>query len=266
MATVITVKNTTGEVIADISSKEILKDVVSVALIGRGAESYIEDFNQNFIKILENSANNVPPEDPLVGQMWYNKKTKTLNVYDGTNWGLNVSKIGGKTLSEIKTWILGYVDLSDKFDKVGGTINGSLTTEKKFSTSGNILPDKNESIDLGSYDRRFKTLFIKDRSIYLGDKGLYHINKDSFIYTVSSNEDDVSKIPTGVIILNKATGVAVVKRSIGTFNASNAKFGQLIYDTNNAVKLGRGISGFQGDRMVYSRGWTCWGWWNIGNE
>jgi hypothetical protein len=260
MATVITIKNTQDEVIADISSKEILKDVVSTALIGRGAESYIEDFNQNFVKILENLAGEEAPENPLLGQMWFDKSDNTLKLFNGEDWGYNVSKVGGKNIQEIKDWVLGYVDLSDKFDKSGGTITGSLTTKDKFSTSGNVVPDKNETHDLGSYTKRFKTLFIRDKSIYLGDKGKYHITKNSFIYTVASNEDDVSKIPTGVIILNNNTGIAVVKRSIGKFDNTNAKFGQLIYDINNAVRLGRAISGFQGDRMVMSRGYECgWG-------
>ena len=262
MATVITIKNTQNEVVADISSKEILKDVVSTALIGRGAESYIEDFNQNFIKILENLASKTPPENPLVGQMWFDKNTNTLKLFNGTDWGYNVSKVGGKTIQQVKDWVLGYIDISDKFDKAGGTITGPLSTQKKFSTSGNIVPSKNETFSLGSYTNRFKTLFIRDKSIYLGDKGKYHITKNSFIYTVTSNDDDVSKIPTGVIILNSNTGVAVIKRSIGKFDVSNAKFGQLIYDINNAVRLGRRISGFQGDRMVMSRGWSYNGWWN----
>ena len=227
MATVITVKNTQNEVVADISSKEILKDVVSTALIGRGAESYIEDLNQNFVKILENLASEEAPENPLVGQMWFDKKNNILKLFNGSDWGYNVSKVGGKDIQQIKDWVLGYVDLSDKFDKSGGTITGPITTEKKFSTSGNIVPDKNETYDLGSYTKRFKTLYIREKSIYLGDRGKYHITKDSFIYTVNSNEDDVSKIPTGVIILNKSTGVAVVKRNIGKFDSTNAKFGQL---------------------------------------
>lgn len=260
MATVITVKNTQNEVVADISSKEILKDVVSTALIGRGAESYIEDLNQNFVKILENLASEDEPENPLVGQMWFDTSDNTLKMYNGESWGYNVSKIGGKDIQQVKDWVLGYVDLSDKFDKAGGTITGEIEAKEKFSTSGNITPNRNESYDLGSFTKRFKTLYIRDNSIYLGDRGKYHITKDSFIYTVSSNEDDVSKIPTGVIILNKSTGVAVVKRSIGKFDKTNSKFGQLIYDINNAVRLGRSVQGFQGDRMVMAAGWQCGGW------
>jgi hypothetical protein len=261
MATVITIKNTQNEVVADISSKEILKDVVSTTLIGRGAESYIEDLNQNFVKILENLASEDEPENPLVGQMWFDKNDNTLKLFNGEDWGYNVSKIGGKNIQEVKDWVLGYVDLSDKFDKAGGTITGEITTEDKFSTSGNIVPNKNETYDLGSYTKRFKTLYIREKSIYLGDRGKYHITRDSFIYAVNSNEDDVSRIPTGVIILNKGTGIAVIKRNIGKFDKTNAKFGQLIYDINNAVRLGSRVSGFQGDRMVMSRGWSCQGWW-----
>jgi len=260
MTTVITVKNTQNEVIADISSKEILKDVVSTALIGRGAESYIEDLNQNFVKILENLASEDEPENSLPGQMWFDTSSNTLKLFDGKNWGYNVSKVGGKSIQEIKDWVLGYVNLDDKFDKSGGKISGVLSVDEKFSTSGNITPSRNETQDLGSYSTRFKTLYVRDRSIYLGDRGKYHITKDSFIYTVNSNEDDVSKIPTGVIILNKQTGTAVVKRNIGKFDKSNAKFGQLVYDINNAVKLGRRVSGFQGDRMVMAAGWSCGGW------
>lgn len=259
MATIITVRNTQNEIIADISSKEVLKDVVSTALIGRGAESYIEDLNQNFVKILENLASEDEPENPLIGQMWFDLTSNELKLFNGDEWGYNVSKVGGKNIQEIKDWVLGYVSLDDKFDKAGGSITGVLATKEKFSTSGNITPSRNENYNLGSYTKRFKTLYIRDRSIYLGDKGKYHITKDSFIYTVNSNEDDVSKIPTGVIILNKQTGTAVVKRSIGKFDSSNAKFGQLMYDINNAVRLGRAVSGFQGDRMVMSRGWRC-GW------
>ena len=106
MATVITIKNTQDEVIADISSKEILKDVVSTALIGRGAESYIEDFNQNFVKILENLAGEEAPENPLLGQMWFDKSDNTLKLFNGEDWGYNVSKVGGKNIQEIKDWVL----------------------------------------------------------------------------------------------------------------------------------------------------------------
>jgi hypothetical protein len=260
MATVITIKNTRGEIIADVSSKEILKDIVSVALVGKGVESYIEDFNQNFIKILENLASATPPENPLEGQMWYDLKQGQLKIYDGEDWGLNVLNISGKSLEDIKNWVLGYIDLSDKFNKSGGKINGTLEIGNEFSTSGNIIPTKNEVYDLGSYTNRFRTLYIKEGSIFLGDKGKYHITKFSFIYPVSSDNEDVSKIPTGTIIMNKKTGVAIVKKLNGKFNSKNSKFGQLVYDVNNAVKLGESVLPFQGDKAVFSRGWSCgWG-------
>lgn len=260
MATIITIKNTRGEIIADVASKEILKDVLSLALIGRGAESYIEDLNQNFIKLLENFASSVAPTDPITGQMWFDTSSNILKTFNGSSWGYNVTSIGGKNLQTLKSWILGYVNIDDKLNKSGGTISGALTVGGDVYTSGNVTPSTNETLNLGSATQRFKTLYIKEKSIFLGDNAKYHITKDSFVYTVNSNEADVSKIPTGVIILNINSGDAVIKRSNGKFDSSNAKFGQLVYDLNNAVKLGRVISGFQGDNMINAGGWTSNGW------
>jgi len=257
---IITIKNYDGEIVADINNKEILNDIISVSLIGRGAEEYIEDFNKNFIVLLENSANDSAPNNPVIGQFWYDTRNKQLKVFDGQNWILNVERINGKTLDEIKNWVLSFIDLSDKFDKKGGTFTGDITIKGELTISGNLYPTGNQTVSLGDYNHRFATLYIKDGSIFLGENKKYHITKNSFIYTVDSNESDVSKIPTGVIILNKQSGQAVIKKSNGKFGRHNSKFGQLLYDINNAIKLGQKVTNFFGDKAVHSRGWHCgWG-------
>ena len=49
-------------------------------------KEYIEDFNQNFVKILENLASEDAPENPLDGQMWFDTTDNTLKVYNGDTW------------------------------------------------------------------------------------------------------------------------------------------------------------------------------------
>lgn len=58
----------------------------SIGLLGRNYTGYGEVQNENFLHILENFSNDIPPLRPISGQLWYNNTTKTLKLYDGTNW------------------------------------------------------------------------------------------------------------------------------------------------------------------------------------
>jgi hypothetical protein len=63
-----------------------LDTTTSVGLVGRNYIGYGETQNENFLYLLENFANGNPPPRPLDGQSWFNKVTKQLNVYNGTEW------------------------------------------------------------------------------------------------------------------------------------------------------------------------------------
>jgi hypothetical protein len=58
----------------------------SLGLVGRNYVGYGETQNENFVYLLENFANNDPPQRPLTGQIWFDTDTKLANIYDGVNW------------------------------------------------------------------------------------------------------------------------------------------------------------------------------------
>jgi hypothetical protein len=58
----------------------------SIGLVGRNYVGYGETQNENFVFLLENFANNDPPQRPLTGQIWFDTDTKLANIYDGANW------------------------------------------------------------------------------------------------------------------------------------------------------------------------------------
>lgn len=58
----------------------------SLSLVGRNYTGYGEIQNENFLFLLENFSNTEPPLRPLSGQLWYNRTTGTINVYDGDTW------------------------------------------------------------------------------------------------------------------------------------------------------------------------------------
>jgi len=60
----------------------------SLNLVGRNTTSYGVEFNQNFLKLLENFANSTAPANPVEGQLWWNNSSgeEGLKIYDGTQW------------------------------------------------------------------------------------------------------------------------------------------------------------------------------------
>lgn len=88
----------------------------SLTLIGKLAQTYGEDQNENFLHLLENFALGTAPPYPIKGQLWFDTTTNTIKVYrtDAT-WaevGSNVSGnvyltsnifVGGNTLQILDT-------------------------------------------------------------------------------------------------------------------------------------------------------------------
>ena len=70
--------------------------VTGLTFIGRNFTNYGEVQNENFLRLLENFASNLPPGEsigfaPIPGQLWYDTANKRLRVYDGINF-VNVSE------------------------------------------------------------------------------------------------------------------------------------------------------------------------------
>ncbi len=55
--------------------------VSSLSLLRRGARAYSETVSENLVHLMENFADDAAPAHPLVGQLWYDKVTNTMKVY-----------------------------------------------------------------------------------------------------------------------------------------------------------------------------------------
>jgi microcystin-dependent protein len=60
----------------------------SVKFPGRGYSDYGAIIAENFLHLLENFSNNIPPANPVEGQLWYDNTDDAdqLKLYDGTQW------------------------------------------------------------------------------------------------------------------------------------------------------------------------------------
>ena len=261
MADKITVKNTAGEEIAQIDANSI-DSTFETALIGEQVEDYMVEINKNFVKLLENFAGESEPpkstttEGAVEGQIWYDKANNKLNYKTSTEWTSNADQLGGKTLDGIREYVLSGLDTTGKLSKTGGTLTGEVNVNGAVQIRKSIIPGTSEVSSLGGPNNRFRNIYLKEDGIVLGEKskGL-RFRPHNFVYVVSDDDSDVSKFPTGAIILHQETGEAIIKKSTGKFGKNNKTFRKLADDKQNSAVIGGNKFLFLGDVGLIAGGW-----------
>jgi hypothetical protein len=61
---------------------------IGLYLVGRSFTGYGEFFADNFVRLLENFANDTAPTNPLEGQIYFNKSDKQFRYWNGNSWVL----------------------------------------------------------------------------------------------------------------------------------------------------------------------------------
>ena len=105
-----TIYNNDGTVLLTLAEGEVDSVTTSLDLIGKNLNNYGQYVNQNLIKLLTSFASNAgdEPISPQTGQLWFNKTTKRLTVYDGSSfkptYGATVSGTAPLTTSTGDLW------------------------------------------------------------------------------------------------------------------------------------------------------------------
>jgi hypothetical protein len=88
-----TILNTDGSTLLLLADGTVDQNTTSLDLVGRNVNGYGQYFNNNFIKLLANSANSTdnPPKSPLVGQLWYDTSIDRLKIYSSNQGFATVS-------------------------------------------------------------------------------------------------------------------------------------------------------------------------------
>ena len=100
------INKTDGSVLTEIVDGSIDQTATDITLVGKNAVSYGEFFNENFVHILENFANTNSPNNPILGQLWYDTSEGRLKVYDGSGF-----KVSGGTIVSPTTPTLSAGDI-----------------------------------------------------------------------------------------------------------------------------------------------------------
>jgi hypothetical protein len=81
-----TINLTDGTILTTIPDGTLDTTSCSMALPGKNYAGYGIYLDENFVHLLENSANDTAPGDPLVGQLWWNSTSDLLQVWNGAVW------------------------------------------------------------------------------------------------------------------------------------------------------------------------------------
>jgi len=133
--------NSDGALLTNIPIGDIDNFTTSLTLVGKNFNNYGNYLNTNLVKLLTNSASTgtTSPNNPQIGQLWFNKTTNRLAVYDGTSfsptYGSRVSGVAPTTSTiaigdfwydtvntQLKLWD------GDSFNLVGPATSGLLGT------------------------------------------------------------------------------------------------------------------------------------------
>ena len=80
-----TINKTDGTILATITDGTI-DNSTSLTLFGKSYSGFGEALNENLVKLLENAASTSTPTTPLTGELWFDKNTSQLKVYDGSSF------------------------------------------------------------------------------------------------------------------------------------------------------------------------------------
>lgn len=141
---------TNGVVVATVQDASIDR-TTDLIFVGRNYAGYGEYQNENFLKLLENFSNAIPPSKPVEGQLWFDNINKKFSGYNGLYWkGLanleikNSDPFGTKTFLPGDLW---YNSSSAQLFVYNGT---------NFSLIGPLAGDDTKSAWRGS--REYSTV------------------------------------------------------------------------------------------------------------
>lgn len=157
------ITNSDGSIAISIADSTIDSTTLSLALVGRNVSNYGLYFAQNTLRHLENFASTVAPSasSKLVGQLWYDKSTNTMRVYDGASWK-PVSSFPVGTTAPVSNFVAGtayFNTLSDKLFVYDGN------RFRPAGYAGEVSSAYSSTTNIGSpnnYGTKIRNIFLKD--------------------------------------------------------------------------------------------------------
>jgi hypothetical protein len=142
-----TIYNTDGTTLLLLADNTVDQSATSLSLVGKNVNGYGQYMNNNFIKLLANSASSAgsPPRSPLTGQLWFDTSSRRLKVYDGYFKPVTGASVSGSTPTNPVSGDLWFDSINYQLNAFNGsawTIVGP-SFQSRVGENGWIIPPGN---------------------------------------------------------------------------------------------------------------------------
>jgi hypothetical protein len=175
------ISNTDGTRLLSLADGTIDQSATSLTLIGKNYTGFGQEYNNNLVKLLANSANISPPRGPLKGQLWYDTASKRVKVFDGSFKSISGAVIASTQPSTLVAGDLWWDTTNTQLKVYTGstaTVIGPVFP-KLAGENGFVLP----TVGIRDVDFNIKNLtLIKNYGVTLG-----YISAEPFVVNTLTN-------------------------------------------------------------------------------
>ena len=136
-----TIIRSNGTTLTTVQDGTINTVSTSLSLPGRNYAGYGQSINTNFVRITENFAADVPPANPIKGQLWFNTSDSTLNVCPNDNQSNALAWLKLTSVNSGGSTTLGNVTVTGNITSANIAVSSTLSADI-FSTRLATISDR----------------------------------------------------------------------------------------------------------------------------
>ena len=175
----------------------------SMTLVGKNYAGYGEFLDENFIHLLENGSNTTAPADPLTGQLWWDKSTNLLKVYNGTIFKtISAATSSSTTPASNVQGDLWYDTVNQQLKVYTGA--AFIVVGPAFSSSQGTTGAIPETINDSTASPHFIT------SLYVNDVRVAIVSKDAQFIPAAPTNTTFPNIFAGITLASSGLGASAV--------------------------------------------------------
>ena len=222
---------TNGTQLFELAEAVVDRTQTSISLIGKNSVNFGQAQNNDLVHILENFAHNIPPRSPLIGQLWFDTQTNTLNVYNSAWQGLALV-VSSESQPPVNAQGNMWFDTSSKQLKINDGTSYQLVGPEAIKNFGATRFISQSVKDISGFDHAVIKCTLDDEVIAV-------MSADDFDVLYTNAIDGISHIYRGMTFKNSAALYGNTSASTGAdkLKAANGTsyIGAAISATGNTI-------------------------------